>query len=517
MNRDEKRLSGHQNVNDGASDTDDPSQPGMTSQHKVRLPAVPKKNSTCRESAVINDEATVLSREKLVAAREDAVHLREDAADLREGKIRQTEIEQAASDDRRIVLQQVNERLVITTIEAQRLAEQLQATQTQLERAKAVAEKANLAKSAFLSSMSHELRTPLNAILGFAQLLEGGSPPPTVDQAEKLHQIIKAGWYLLELINEILDLSLIESGKISLSMESVSLSEFMHDCQTMIGAQAQQHGILINFSLFDNAWFVNADRTRVKQVLINLLTNAIKYNRTQGTVEVKCTGTPERIRISIKDSGAGLPPDKLAQLFQPFNRLGQEAGAEQGTGIGLILAKRLVELMGGEIGVESTVGVGSEFWIELSRDVTPQLVDGNTLPTERVPQAQVNTSQRTLLYVEDNPANLMLVEHIIEEHSQLRMLSARDGKLGIELARAHLPDVILMDINLPVINGVEAMKILRKDSATAHIPIIALSANAMPRDIEMGMAAGFFRYLTKPIKFNELLNSVDDALAFAEK
>jgi len=313
MNSEEKRFSGHQNVNDGASDTDDPSQPGTTSQHKVRLPAVPEKNSTCRESAIINDEATVLSREKLVAAREDAVHLREDAADLRERKIRQAEIEQAVSDDRRIMLQQVNERLVITTIEAQRLAEQLQATQTQLERAKAVAEKANLAKSAFLSSMSHELRTPLNAILGFAQLLEVSSPPPTADQAEELHQIIKAGWYLLELINEILDLSLIESGKIALSMESVSLSEIMHDCQTMIGAQAQQHGILISFSLCDNAWLVNADRTRVKQVLINLLSNAIKYNRAQGTVEVKCTGTPERIRISIKDSGTGLPPDKLAQ------------------------------------------------------------------------------------------------------------------------------------------------------------------------------------------------------------
>ena len=242
--------------------------------------------------------------------------------------------------------------------------------------------------------MSHELRTPLNAILGFAQLLEAGSPPPTAAQIVRLHQIIKAGWYLLELINEILDLAVIESGKLSLSREPVSLTDVMRECQAMIEPQAQKRGIHINFLPFDNTWFVNADRTRVKQVLINLLSNAIKYNREHGTVEVKCTAsTPERIRISIKDSGAGLPPEKLAQLFQPFNRLGQETGTEEGTGIGLVVTKQLVELMGGTIGVESTVGVGSEFWIELIRDVTPQLAAGNTMPAELAPQAQRNAQR----------------------------------------------------------------------------------------------------------------------------
>jgi len=385
-----------------------------------------------------------------------------------------------------------------------------------LESARSVADKASLAKSIFLSSMSHELRTPLNAILGFAQLLVAGMPTPTDTQIIRLQQITKAGWYLLELINEILDLAVIESGKLSLSREAVSMAEIMHECQGMIESQAQKLGIHISFLPFDHTLFANADRTRVKQVLINLLSNAIKYNREQGTVEVKCTCTTERIRISIKDSGAGLPPDKLLQLFQPFNRLGQEAGAEEGTGIGLVVTKQLVELMGGTISVASTVGVGSEFWIELIRDVTPQLAAGNTLPAELVPQHQEAAVLRTLLYVEDNPANLMLVEQIVEGHPHVRMLSARDGNLGVALACAHLPDVILMDINLPGISGIEAMNILRKDPTTAHIPIIALSANAMLRDIKKGLEAGFFRYLTKPIKINEFMNALDDALKFSE-
>ncbi|MCR4304911.1 MAG: PAS domain S-box protein [Gallionella sp.] len=404
-------------------------------------------------------------------------------------------------------------------VEAERaqLDRTLQDKNVELESARFVAEKANLAKSVFLSRMSHELRTPLNAILGFAQLLEGGSPAPTAAQIVRLHQIIKAGWYLLELINEILDLALIESGKLSLSREPVSLIDVMRECQAMIEPQAQKHHIHISFLPFDNTWFAHADRTRVKQVMINLLSNAIKYNREHGTVEVKCTGTPERIRIRISDSGMGLPPEKLLQLFQPFNRLGQESGTEEGTGIGLVVTKQLVELMGGTVGVKSTVGVGSEFWIELIRDFTLlQPATGDIMPAELVPQAHGDAARHTLLYVEDNPANLLLVEQIIQDHPHVSMLSARDGNLGVALARAHLPDVILMDINLPGISGIEAMNILRQDPATAHIPVIALSANAMLRDIEKGLEAGFFRYLTKPIKVNEFMNALDDALKFAE-
>jgi len=401
--------------------------------------------------------------------------------------------------------------------ERKRLDQVLQEKNAELESAKSVAEKANRAKSDFLSSMSHELRTPLNAILGFAQLLEAGSPPPTDAQKIRLHQIIKAGWYLLELINEILDLALIESGKLSLSREPVALIDVIIECQAMIEPQAQQRDIKLTFIPFDETWFASADRTRVKQVLINLLSNAIKYNREHGTVEVKCIeSTPERLRISVKDTGEGLAPEKLAQLFQPFNRLGQESSCEEGTGIGLVVTKQLVELMGGTIGVESTVGVGSEFWIDLLRDVTPQLAAGNAMSSEPALQTQENATPRILLYVEDNPANLMLVEQIIESHPQVRMLSARDGNLGIALARAHLPDVILMDINLPGISGIQALKILRKDPATMHIPVVAISANAMPRDIEKGLEAGFFRYLTKPIKINEFMNALDDALKLSE-
>ncbi|MDI6748026.1 MAG: PAS domain S-box protein [Rhodocyclaceae bacterium] len=401
--------------------------------------------------------------------------------------------------------------------ERAQLYQTLQDKNIELEGAMVVAGKANLAKSDFLSSMSHELRTPLNAILGFAQLLEVGSPPPTAAQRVRLSEITKAGWYLLELINEILDLAVIESGKLSLSREPVSLPDVIQECRAMIESQARLRGIQMNFLPFDHTWFAHADRTRVKQVLINLLSNAVKYNREHGAVEVKCTAsTPDRIRISVKDSGAGLPPEKLEQLFQPFNRLGQETGSEEGTGIGLVVTKQLVELMGGTIGVASTVGVGSEFWIELIRDVTPQFAAGYTLTAECAPQIEGGAVLRTLLYVEDNPANLMLVEQIIEGHSNIRMLSACDGHRGLALARTHHPDVILMDINLPGINGFQALKILREDPLTAHIPVLAISANAMPRDIEKGLEAGFFHYLTKPIKIIEFMDALDRALALAE-
>ena len=385
--------------------------------------------------------------------------------------------------------------------------------------AKAVAEKANLAKSEFLSSMSHELRSPLNAILGFAQLMESDSPPPTAAQGESIIQILNAGWYLLELINEILDLATIESGKLSISIEPVSLNDLLLECHSMIEPLAQRRGVHMSFPRSDAMHCVNADRTRLKQVLINLLSNAVKYNSTGGSVAVECTAntTAGRVRMTVKDTGAGLPAEKLAQLFQPFNRLGQEAKGEEGTGIGLVVSKRLVELMDGVIGVESSIGKGSTFWVELQSTAPLTLPLGSEEMVAPEAAATTLEGHRTLLYVEDNPANLQLVERLIARRNDLRLLTAVDGNRGVELARTCFPDVILMDINLPGISGIEALKILRDDKTTAHIPVLALSANAMPRDVQRGIAAGFFRYLTKPIKVGEFMDALNVALAFAEE
>ena len=399
-----------------------------------------------------------------------------------------------------------------------RLREQqlaLQETNVELEAARAVAEKANRAKSDFLSGMSHELRTPLNAVLGFAQLLASDKPPPSASQQRSLDQILKGGWYLLQLINEILDLAMIESGKVTMSQESMGLSEVLRDCQALIGPQAEKRGIRLFFASLSEPFFVHADRTRVKQVMINLLSNAIKYNRQGGKVTVECSaGRAGMVRISVTDTGAGLSSEQMEQLFQPFNRLGQEGGAEEGTGIGLVVTKQLTELMGGAIGVQSDIGVGTTFWIELAASSEPVL-EPAAFDAPLMPGASNGAALKTLLYIEDNPANLSLVEQLIERRSDLKLLTAIDGHTGIQLAHTYQPDVILMDINLPGVSGFGCLKMLRDDAATAHIPVMALSANAMPRDIEKGVEAGFLRYLTKPINVVEFMSALDFALEFA--
>ena len=402
--------------------------------------------------------------------------------------------------------------------ERKRLDGVLEDKNVELEAARALAEKANLAKSDFLSSMSHELRSPLNAILGFAQLMESESPAPSSSQQESIGQILRAGWHLLKLINEILDLTKIESRQIPLSKEPVLLGEILMECQGMFEPQAQQRGIVMRFPKHDAALYVLADHTRLKQVFINLLTNAIKYNTLQGTVEVNCTQEAHRrIRVSIRDTGIGLRPDQQAQLFQAFNRLGQEAGGVEGTGIGLVVAKQLVELMGGTIGVQSTVGAGSVFWFELDAVDAPVLAMDRNHVALSLPLVSRPTTERTLLYVEDNPANMKLVQKIIERHPELRLLMASNGLAGIELARSALPDVILLDINLPGINGFETLKLLREDALTAHIPALAISANAMASDVKKGQEAGFMRYLTKPIKVDEFMLALNVALEFSER
>jgi PAS domain S-box-containing protein len=404
--------------------------------------------------------------------------------------------------------------------ERKRFERALQESNAELAGAKVIAEKASLAKSDFLSSMSHELRSPLNAILGFAQLMESATPEPTPLQKSRISQILGAGWHLLKLINEILDLAVIESGHVSLSKESVLLSEVLSVCEGMMEHEAKGRGISMTFPKFDSPMYVRADMTRLKQIVINLLSNSIKYNRKNGSVVVECTPVaPERIRISIRDTGEGLAPEKLAQLFQPFNRLGQETGTVSGTGIGLVVTRRLAELMEGSLGVESKPGVGSVFWCELAASSAPSLSHSpfnEVEPFARRPLAP-GAPQRTVLYVEDNSANLELVEQLLERSRDTQLLTAVSGTLGVEIARRELPTVIIMDINLPGMSGIAALKILREDPATAHIPVIALSANAMPRDIARGLKLGFFRYLTKPINVHEFVETLIAAFEVAER
>ncbi len=411
--------------------------------------------------------------------------------------------------------------MIVDVSQRKQMEASLQAKNAELADAKNLADNANQAKSDFLSSMSHELRTPLNSILGFAQLLEAGTPIPTVSQQARIGQILKAGWYLLELVNEILDLSVIESGRAPLVMEPVAVAEVMQECQSMVDHLAQSSEIATHYPAFDAPVWVQADHLHLKQVLINLLTNAIKYNRSGGSVVVTCSEVPSgRIRISVRDTGQGLSAAKLSELFQAFNRLGQEAGAIKGTGIGLVVSKKLIELMGGNIGVNSTVGVGSVFWIELHAAAAPKPAmpatafadsSGLTQNTMDCPE-EVEVQQCTLLYVEDNLANLELVEELLSARTDIRLLTAKDAPSGIALARTQQPDVIVMDINLPGMSGLEALKLLQQDPLTRHIVVLALSANAMHGDLARGLAAGFFRYLTKPIKIAEFMQVLDLAL-----
>jgi signal transduction histidine kinase/ActR/RegA family two-component response regulator len=391
---------------------------------------------------------------------------------------------------------------------------QLQATNSELALAKEAAEKANEAKSLFLSSMSHELRTPLNAILGFGQLLESSDLPSTPAQKKEfIDHIMKAGRHLLTLINEILDLAQIEAGKVTLSLEPVSIEEVFADCRTMVEAVANQRGIRMSFREDVDVQVV-ADRIRLKQVLLNLLSNAIKYNRPSGAVAIDCTAVGDVVRISVRDTGMGLGPDQLNALFEPFNRLGQQSGVEEGTGIGLVVTRKLVELMGGSVGVSSAVGIGSVFCVELKRAASTSSMPDSA--AERAPYARAVASsgqESVVLYIEDNPANLRLIEQMLGFRKDLRLVTAPDANLGIELARAHQPAVILMDLNLPGLNGHDARAIIHKDPRTSHIPVIAVTANAMPRDVAKGLAEGFFKYVTKPIDIASLNVALDSALA----
>jgi signal transduction histidine kinase/ActR/RegA family two-component response regulator len=381
--------------------------------------------------------------------------------------------------------------------------------------ARMAAEKANMAKSDFLSRMSHELRTPLNAVLGFGQLLELDDLTP--DQEENVSQITKGGAHLLDLINEILDISKIESGHMSMSPEAVLVGDVVEAAIGLLRPLAEERTVhLIGGTDHGCEHYVFADRQRLQQILLNLIGNGIKYNRQSGSVSISCF-QPSRgtLRIQVTDTGPGIPSDQHHLLFSPFERLGAEQTSVPGSGVGLALSRGLAEAMGGHLDIESTSGRGSTFWVELPIVESPvEMYEIATRRTTR-PDGGGGSGALTVLHIEDNLANVDLVERVLAQRPDITVVPAMLGRLGVELARRHHPILILLDLNLVDLPGAEVLQILRGDPLTANIPVAIVSADAMPRQVQRLMSSGAVAYLTKPIDIHRLLEVVDSAVAQA--
>jgi signal transduction histidine kinase/CheY-like chemotaxis protein len=374
------------------------------------------------------------------------------------------------------------------------------------------AESANRYKNTFISRMSHELRTPLNAVIGFGQVLE--RQELSEDQRDSVDHILKGGHHLLGLINEVLDIARIESGDIGLSSEPVLVSDLVGDALSLVRPLAAQYSInLIGGRDSMCAEYVFADRQRLQQILLNLLSNGVKYNRVGGTVAVSCEMRgATQLRIKVADTGFGISQEQLGHLFTPFERLGAERSEIEGTGIGLALSRQLAEAMGGTLDIESTVGQGSTFWVELPLVEEPieRYERLNILGTPEAHGESLPADRRTVLYIEDNLANLTLIQRIVAERDGIEIIPAMQGRLGLELAREHQPAVVLLDLHLPDISGDEVLQRLRDDPATSTIPVVIVSADATPGQVQRLLNAGALAYLTKPIDVGQLLQILDD-------
>jgi CheY-like chemotaxis protein/nitrogen-specific signal transduction histidine kinase len=383
-----------------------------------------------------------------------------------------------------------------------------------VEEAREEADRANHAKDEFLSRMSHELRTPLNAVIGFAQLLELERLPN--GQRDSVGQILRGGRHLLELINEVLDISRIESGTLTISPEPVSVREAVRDVMALIEPLAKERGLRLETTGLPQAAYVQADRQRLRQVLLNLLSNAVKFNRPGGAVilaaePVAGPDGAEHLRVSVTDQGAGIDPAMHERVFAAFDRLGAERSGVEGTGLGLSVSKALLEAMGGRIGVESARGNGTTFWFSLPLVSRASLSNATRAQVEATPMVglEISARERTLLYIEDNPSNFRLVELALERRPGFRLIAAMLGGLGLELAHQHRPDLVLLDLHLPDLEGEEVLTRLRADPATAGIPVVVLSAEASPRVRERLMAIGATDYLAKPIDLAEFYQVID--------
>lgn len=402
-------------------------------------------------------------------------------------------------------LSSANKKLMEEIEVRKKIEDDLLKSEDELIKARQIAEGANHAKSDFLSKMSHELRTPLNAILGFTQVMELDEALMGGTVGNYVAEISTAGEHLLSLINEVLDLTKIESGNIDLNLENINLADVIRECMALMRPLAKKSKVKLSFdndALTDIYLYV--DRTLFKQVIINLLSNGIKYNIEDGEIEIKATHVNNRVRVYVADTGLGIREDKKQYVFQPFNRLGAESTSIEGTGIGLVITRHLVNLMNGVISYESEYGKGTVFQVELDSGFAVNKSD-HTDKTRATAEVSENIRDFTVLYIEDTPSNIRVVESILAKWSQIKLVSACSAEQGIVFASDCMPDVILMDVNLPYMSGIEAVSLMKADEKLNQIPVIAVSADAMQSSIKQALEAGFDRYLTKPVRMNELL------------